>query len=180
MRSIRARLFVGLSVLVLGTNIGFGLPAYRRAGEEVTELQDAVLRHVGRFAVTAGASGIGLTDGPDEPEFRGVIAPLGAVRAGSPLDGVATDIPDGISTIRTGSARWRLLIRTRVSVTALPPTSPRVVATILMTRSPRVTAGTVPGPRFVPRACRIGPPAVGPHPVDLIPCPVPRTPSSIR
>ncbi len=33
MRSVRARLFVGLSVLVVGTNIGFGLLSYRRAAE---------------------------------------------------------------------------------------------------------------------------------------------------
>jgi two-component system, OmpR family, sensor kinase len=113
MSSVRARLFVGLSVLVVGTNIGFGLLAYRRAAEEATELQDAVLRQVGRFAVQAAGSGRDLTDAQDEPEFRVVIEVLGAVRPGSPLEGVATGTPDGISTVETGGARWRILVRTR-------------------------------------------------------------------
>jgi two-component system OmpR family sensor kinase len=113
MRSVRARLFVGLSVLVVGTNIGFGLLAYRRAVEEATELQDAVLRQVGHLAVHAGASGIDLTDERDEPEFRVAVETLGAARPGSPLEGVASDIPDGISTVRHGGEAWRLLVRTR-------------------------------------------------------------------
>ncbi|MEE7490607.1 two-component system, OmpR family, sensor kinase [Methylobacterium sp. UNC378MF] len=113
MRSVRARLFVGLSVLVVGTNIGFGLLSYRRAAEEATELQDAVLHQVDRFAVQAGGTGLDLTDAQDEPEFRVVIEVLGAVRPGSPLAGVPGDTPDGISTVGKGGARWRLLVRTR-------------------------------------------------------------------
>lgn len=113
MRSVQGRLFVGLSVLAVGTNIGFGLLAYHRAAEEATELQDAVLRQVGHFAVQAGASGIDLTDEQDEPEFRVVVERLGAARPGSPLEGIASDFPDGISTVQHGGNRWRLLVRTR-------------------------------------------------------------------
>lgn len=113
MRSVRARLFVGLSVLVVGTNIGFGVLAYRRAVDEATELQDAVLHQVGRLAVQAGGSGLDLTDRQDEPEFRVVIEVLGAIRRGSPLEGVAIDTPNGISTVETDGGRWRLLVLTR-------------------------------------------------------------------
>jgi len=116
MRSVRARLFVGLSVLVVGTNIGFGLLAYHRAAEEATEQQDAVLRQVGQFAIHAGSvPTIEGSTGTEEEEqqFRVVVEEFGAVKPGSLLDGVSPDVPDGIRTVEHDGRDWRLLVHTR-------------------------------------------------------------------
>lgn len=115
MRSVRARLFVGLSVLVVGTNIGFGLLAYHRAAEEATELQDAVLRQVAQFAVHAGsAPTIDWTEEhEEEQQFRVIVEEFEGEKPGSLLAGVPGDVTDGVRTFRHEGRDWRLLVHTR-------------------------------------------------------------------
>ena len=114
MRSVRARLFIGLSVLVVGTNIGFGMLAYHRAAEEATELQDAVLRQVSQFAIhTRSMPAIEDADGrEEEAQFRIVVEEFGAGEPGSLLEQVPPDVPDGIRTVGHDGRDWRVLVHT--------------------------------------------------------------------
>ena len=64
--SLRGRLFVGLTVFIVGTGLAAGYLAYRWAFEEAIELQDAILMQVGSLASTNR-----LTDLPSEASVDG-------------------------------------------------------------------------------------------------------------
>ncbi|RTM14561.1 MAG: histidine kinase [Bradyrhizobiaceae bacterium] len=114
--SLRGRLFVGLTLFIVGTGLAAGYLAYRWAFEEAIELQDAILLQVGSFA-----SKDRLTDLPSEGnidgEARVVIEELtprpgDRLPAGS-LRRLPQDLRDGLQTITHGGERWRILVRTR-------------------------------------------------------------------
>ncbi|HCX20210.1 MAG TPA: histidine kinase, partial [Afipia sp.] len=64
--SLRGRLFVGLTVFIVGTALAAGYLAFRWAFEEAIELQDAILLQVGSLA-----SKNRLTDLPSEGNIDG-------------------------------------------------------------------------------------------------------------
>lgn len=115
MNSLRSRLFAGLSALVVATNVGFGVLAYRRASEEATELQDAVLRQVGQFAVrSAPLPAVGHPDDveDEEQQFHVVVEEFGSASPGFLFEGVRPDVPDGLRTVGRGGRDWRMLVLT--------------------------------------------------------------------
>lgn len=114
--SLRGRLFVGLTVFIVGTGLAAGYLAYRWAFEEAIELQDAILLQVGSLA-----SKDRLTDLPSEGnidgEARVIIEELtprpgDQLPAGS-LPRLPQDLRDGLQTITHSGEQWRILVRTR-------------------------------------------------------------------
>jgi two-component system OmpR family sensor kinase len=117
MTSLRARLFVGLAVLVLAMGLAAGGLTFRWAFQEAIELQDAILLQIGMLAV--------------KNHFRPELIPLSGVDAesrvaieeldGAPASGqdgislpsLPANLPDGLQTISRGHKQWRVLLRSR-------------------------------------------------------------------
>jgi two-component system OmpR family sensor kinase len=117
MRSLRARLFVGLTAFVLMAGLVAGVVTFHWAFSEAIELQDAILLQVGALA----AGNRVQTDLPAEhdvdAEARVVIEelrqpPATAPTGHSPLP-LPADIRDGLQTIGREGGQWRVLVRSR-------------------------------------------------------------------
>ncbi len=118
MRSLRARLFVGLAAFVLMAGLAAGVVTFRWAFAEAIELQDAILLQVGTLAAANRLQ----TDLPPQSgvdaEARVVIEELhppqaAAAAAGRALLPLPPDISDGLQTIGRGRDQWRVLVRSR-------------------------------------------------------------------
>lgn len=114
--SLRGRLFVGLTVFIVGTGLAAGYLAFRWAFEEAIELQDAILLQVGSLAAKNR-----LTDLPSEGnidrEARVAIEeltpPHGDPAPATSLPHLPQDLRDGLQTVKRGQEQWRILVRTR-------------------------------------------------------------------
>jgi two-component system OmpR family sensor kinase len=114
-RSLRGRLFIGLTAMVAVTCAASGLFAFRYAFDEAIEMQDATLIQVAALAID-GRFGSPMTPvSPDngiDAENRLVIEELGK-RANGPSGGPLNTFDDGLRDVTRGHERWRVLIRTR-------------------------------------------------------------------
>jgi two-component system OmpR family sensor kinase len=127
MRSLRGRLFLGLTVTLLVAGFAAGALAYRWAFEEAIELQDAILVQIG-----AVAGAIHVSDA--EPAGQGVDAEARVVI--EPVTGPGSDtadrrglnaLSDGLHTVVRRDASWRLLIRTRADASRIAIGQPTAI-----------------------------------------------------
>jgi two-component system, OmpR family, sensor kinase len=114
-RSLRGRLFIGLTAMVAVTCAAAGLFAFRYAFDEAIEMQDATLTQVAALAIDgrfdSHMTPVSPANGIDA-ENRLVIEELGK-RVDTPPRGPLSTLDDGLRDVTRGHERWRVLIRTR-------------------------------------------------------------------
>ena len=111
MNSLRARLFVTLTVVLVVTGLAAGAFAFRWAFEEAIELQDSILVQIAAVAATAPLPQGEPVPGHIDAETRVVIEELGRERA-LYLPPLVT-LADGLHIVARDLETWRFLVRTR-------------------------------------------------------------------
>lgn len=114
--SLRSRLFVGLTIFIVGTGLAAGYLAFRWAFEEAIELQDAILLQVGSLAAKIRLADLpseGNIDGEARVAIEELTPPSGDPAPTSSLPRLPQDLRDGLQTIARGAEQWRILVRTR-------------------------------------------------------------------
>ena len=114
--SLRGRLFVGLTVFIVGTGLAAGYLAFRWAFEEAIELQDAILLQVGALAAKnrlTDLPSVANIDGEARVAIEELTAP-GEPALASSLPRLPRDLRDGLQTVRRGREQWRVFVRTRI------------------------------------------------------------------
>ena len=105
--SLRGRLFVGLTVFIVGTGLAGGYLAFRWAFEEAIELQDAILLQVGSLASKSHLTDLpaeGSIDGEARVVIDELTPPPGDPAPAGSLPRLPQDLPDGLQTIKRGGA----------------------------------------------------------------------------
>ncbi|MFH0297798.1 ATP-binding protein [Bradyrhizobium sp. 31Argb] len=112
LKSLRARLFVGLTAIIVLTGVIGGTFAYLWAYSEAIEMQDSVLIQVGTFALNASVRESQPVNGVDA-EAEVAVIELGTSPRGSADDRNLWTLPDGLHNGVYRGQPIRLLLRTR-------------------------------------------------------------------
>ncbi|MGY3603808.1 MULTISPECIES: sensor histidine kinase [unclassified Bradyrhizobium] len=112
LKSLRARLFVGLTAIIVLTGAIGGTFAYLWAYSETIEMQDSVLIQVGTFALNASVRESQPVNGVDA-EAEVAVIELGTVPRGSADDRKLWTLPDGLHNGTYKGQPIRVLLRTR-------------------------------------------------------------------
>jgi two-component system OmpR family sensor kinase len=111
-KSLRGRLFVGLTAVIVLTGAIGGTLAYMWAYNEAIEMQDSVLTQIGTFAINASTRQSQPVNGVDA-ESEVVVLELGPTPRGSADDRRLWTLHDGLhNDVRQGRP-IRVLLRTR-------------------------------------------------------------------
>ncbi|MET4280054.1 MULTISPECIES: ATP-binding protein [unclassified Bradyrhizobium] len=111
-RSLRGRLFTGLTAIIVLTGAASGTLAYLWAYNEAIEMQDSVLTQIATFAMNASARQSQPVGGVDA-ESEVVLHELGPIPRGSADDRRRWSLHDGLhNDVRQGRP-VRVLLRTR-------------------------------------------------------------------
>ncbi|MGY3356317.1 two-component system OmpR family sensor kinase [Bradyrhizobium sp. GM0.4] len=111
-RSLRGRLFTGLTAIIVLTGAAGGTLAYLWAYNEAIEMQDSVLTQIGAFAMNASTRQSQPVGGVDA-ESEVVLLELGPIPRGSADDRRLWSLHDGLhNDVRQGRPA-RVLLRTR-------------------------------------------------------------------
>jgi two-component system, OmpR family, sensor kinase len=117
MASLRARLFIALSVFIVAAGSAAGGLAFYWAFAEAIELQDAILLQVGTLAVKTHVPAELPNEGGVDAEAQVIIEELdgqSATAAGADdRPHLSKGIADGLRTIAGDGHEWRVLVRTR-------------------------------------------------------------------
>jgi two-component system OmpR family sensor kinase len=113
MGSLRARLFLILTVLIILTGIGAGGLAFRWAFEEAIELQDSILVQIATLADNARFPENALAETVVDSDARLVIQELDDGGAAAKNSRQLRDLPDGLHNVSRDNQMWRFLIKTR-------------------------------------------------------------------
>jgi two-component system OmpR family sensor kinase len=104
MRTLRARLFIGMTLFILAFGIFAGIAAFRSAFDEANELQDAILVQIA--ALHLPKDGLGTAnrkDGLDKEDWL-IVEELGS--------GVfPATLTDGFHIVEAGDLKWRVLVQ---------------------------------------------------------------------
>ncbi|MCK1475975.1 histidine kinase [Bradyrhizobium sp. 197] len=111
-RSLRARLFVGLTAIILVSGAIGGMFAYSWAFGEAIELQDSILIQLASLAQNAGFSGGQPLHGVEE-DTEVWLVELGKTPRGLAEDRQLFNLPDGLQVATWKKQPVRVLLRTR-------------------------------------------------------------------
>lgn len=111
-KSLRGRLFVGLTAIIVLTGAVGGTLAYVWAYNEAIEMQDSVLTQVGTFALNVSIGQSQPVDGIDA-ESEVVVVELGPTPRGSADDRRLWTLHDGLHNDTRQGRPIRILLRTR-------------------------------------------------------------------
>lgn len=110
--SLRARLFVGLTLMIVATGGSAGYLTFRWGFDEAIEMQDSLLTQIGAVALNATFRNDLPLHGADA-EAQVVIEELGSVAHGTTDDRRLWSLPDGFHIDSRGGQPWRMLLLTR-------------------------------------------------------------------
>jgi two-component system, OmpR family, sensor kinase len=113
MRSLRGRLFVGLTIAIIVAGLGGGALAYGWAFDEAIELQDSILIQIGAVAGAIHVSGAMPAGGGVDAEARVLIEPLDGPGSDTQDRSKLKILSDGLHTVARKDGAWRELVRTR-------------------------------------------------------------------
>jgi len=111
-RSLRGRLFIGLTAIILLTGATGSMLAYRWAFREAIELQDSILIQLASLAQNASFSGGQPLHGVEEDNEVWLIE-LGKTPRGLVDDRQLFTLPDGLQVTTWRNQRIRVLLQTR-------------------------------------------------------------------
>jgi two-component system OmpR family sensor kinase len=109
MHSLRGRLFIGLTALIVVTALGAGILAFSWAFDEAIELQDSILIQIGAVAGNVHFASNPAAGGDVDAEAKVVIEEINDAPDRESL----RLLPDGLHVVSRAQQAWRLLIRTR-------------------------------------------------------------------
>jgi two-component system OmpR family sensor kinase len=109
MGSLRGRLFIGLTVMIVATAAGAGILAFNWAFDEAIELQDSILIQIGTIAGNVHFDDNPAAGGDVDAEAKVVIEEIND----APDREALRLLPDGLHVVSRAHQAWRLLIRTR-------------------------------------------------------------------
>jgi two-component system, OmpR family, sensor kinase len=111
--SLRGRLLIGLTFMIVSTGLAAGVVAFRWAFNEAIELQDSILLQIGSFALNTRLQ----TDAPIsagvDAESQVMIEELGDRPSGTPDARALWIYPDGLHTVSRDQKPWRIFLQTR-------------------------------------------------------------------
>jgi two-component system, OmpR family, sensor kinase len=110
--SLRGRLFVGLTLVIIVMGGGAGFFTFRWAFDEAIEMQDSILMQIASIAVNTAIRNDVPLQGVDA-EASVLIEELGSRPSGSSEDRDLWALKDGLHLAMRGSQPWRVLLRTR-------------------------------------------------------------------
>jgi two-component system OmpR family sensor kinase len=111
-RSLRGRLFVGLTAVILLTGLVGGVLAHRWAFDEAIETQDSVLIQIAGLVQSGGIAGAQDLRGVDE-DAEVWLLELGRTPQGTPEERQLWHLQDGIRDARRNGKPVRVVLRTR-------------------------------------------------------------------
>jgi len=111
-RSLRARLFVGMTAVIVLAGCAGGTFAYFWAFDETIEMQDSILIQIASVIRGGGLDNGQLLRGVDE-DAEVVIIELGTAPRGSPEDRQLFSLQDGLRVASRNGHPIRVLLRTR-------------------------------------------------------------------
>jgi two-component system, OmpR family, sensor kinase len=112
-RSLRGRLFIGLTAMIAVMCAAVGFFAFRYAFDEAMEMQDATLTQVAALAVNGRFDRHMTPSNGVDSENRLVIEEIGSRSGNAPKGESLGALDDGLRDVSRGHERWRILIRTR-------------------------------------------------------------------
>ena len=111
--SLRGRLLIGLTLMIVSTGIGAGAVGFQWAFDEAIEMQDAILTQVGALALNTRFQNDASTDSGVDAEARVTIEELGDRPSGVPDARALWILRDGLHVVARDQKPWRFLVRTR-------------------------------------------------------------------
>lgn len=111
--SLRARLFISLTVTIIAAGLGAGALAYRWAFDEAIELQDSILIQISAVAAIHDSDPLPAGSTDVDAEARVVIEPLDGPGNDTQDRRSLKNLPDGLHTVARHGESWRMLVRTR-------------------------------------------------------------------
>ena len=110
--SLRGRLFVGLTLMIVATGGSAGYLTFRWAFDEAIEMQDSLLSQIGAVALNATFRNDMPLRGVDA-DAQVLIEELGNVAPRTRDDSLLWSFPDGLHDTNRGGQPWRVLLQTR-------------------------------------------------------------------
>jgi two-component system OmpR family sensor kinase len=111
--SLRGRLIIGLTFMIVSTGFAAGVVAFRWAFNEAIELQDSLLLQIGTFALNTRSHSDAPINAGVDAESQVTIEELGNRPSGT-ADARALWIhQDGLHTVSRDQKPWRILLQTR-------------------------------------------------------------------
>src|SRR5260370_30225939 len=111
--SLRGRLFIGLTFMIVLVGLGAGVVAFRWAHDEAIEMQDSILIQIGAFAIDSRLQKGTPIDAGVDAEARVHIEELGDRPSGTPDTRALWTLQDGLHVVSRDQKPWRILLRTR-------------------------------------------------------------------
>ena len=121
MTSLRARLFIGVTVFVAAFGVCAGILSFRSAFDEAIEFQDGTLLQVADFINDPPVHHVPSAPGQVDDEAQIIVEELGQGRF--PLS-----LTDGLHTVTAGDTTWRVFVRSLPNgkrIAAAQPTAVR-------------------------------------------------------
>jgi two-component system OmpR family sensor kinase len=111
--SLRGRLFIGLTLMMMATGLGAGILGFQWAFDEAIEAQDSILAQVGIFARSTRIRSDTPLDAGVDAETRVVVQELGDAPTGSAAARALWILRDGLHVVSRDGKPWRFLLQTR-------------------------------------------------------------------
>jgi two-component system OmpR family sensor kinase len=111
--SLRGRLFIGLTLMIVSTGLVAGIVAFRWAFDEAIEMQDSILTQIGAFALNSRLQKDAPINAGVDPEAQVTIEELGDRPSGTSDSRALWTLQDGLHVVSRDHRPWRILLRTR-------------------------------------------------------------------
>ncbi len=111
--SLRGRLFIGLTLMIVSTGLVAGLVGFRWAFDEAIELQDSILTQIGAFALNSRLQKDAPIIAGVDAEAQVTIEELGDRPSGTSDSRSRWTLQDGLHVVSRAQRPWRILLRTR-------------------------------------------------------------------
>lgn len=117
MKSLRARLFCGLAVLIIASCVGAGVWAFSWSFDEAIELQDAILQQIGALAIRHHVQADLPAQAGVDAEARVIVRDIpdraGGAESSIDFPSVPVELKDGLHTLEAREGLWRVFVQTR-------------------------------------------------------------------
>jgi two-component system OmpR family sensor kinase len=111
--SLRGRLFIGLTLMIVSTGLLAGIVAFRWAFDEAIEMQDSILTQIGAFALSARLQKDTPINAGVDPEAQVTVEELGDKPSGTADARALWILQDGLHVVSRDQSPWRIMLRTR-------------------------------------------------------------------
>jgi two-component system OmpR family sensor kinase len=111
--SLRGRLLIGLTLMIVSTGLVAGAVGFQWAFDEAIEMQDSILTQIGALALNTRFRNDAPINSGLEPEAQVTIEELGDRPSGTSDTRSLWNLQDGLHVVSRDRKPWRVLLRTR-------------------------------------------------------------------